>query len=173
MINIGLLSAVTFLPAVGAVLLGLVPRRHERLLRWGALSVALATFLLALAVYVGFDGDSPDFQFEERAAWMPTLGVGYHLGVDGISLLLVLLTTLLMPVALASAWHAIEDRTKEFVIAMLLLETGMNGTFVALERSLLFSRPRIPKNDRPIQARRGERLAIRSELHGAHSAAMG
>ena len=117
---IGLLSAVTFLPMAGAVVLGLVPRRHEGLLRGGALAVAVATFLLALPVYVGFDRDSADFQFEESAAWMPTLGVGYHLGVDGISLLLVLLTTFLTPLALASAWRAIEDRTKEFVLTMLV-----------------------------------------------------
>jgi NADH-quinone oxidoreductase subunit M len=70
--------------------------------------------------------------------WMPTLGVSFHVGVDGISLLLVLLTTFLMPIALASAWHAIEDRTKEFVVTMLLLETGMLGVFVSLDLFLFF-----------------------------------
>src|SRR3989440_3642108 len=69
---------------------------------------------------------------------MPGLGVGYHVGVAGISVLLVLLTTFLMPLALASAWHAIEDRTKEFMIAMLLLETGMLGVFVSLDLFLFF-----------------------------------
>ena len=69
---------------------------------------------------------------------MPTLGVSYHIGIDGISLLLVLLTTFLTPLALASAWHAIEDRTKEFVITVLLLETGMLGVFVSLDLFLFY-----------------------------------
>jgi NADH-quinone oxidoreductase subunit M len=138
MIAVGLLSAVTFLPAAGALLLGLVPRRHERLLRWGALGVALATFLLSLLVWVGFAGDSAEYQFEEKAAWIPSLGVGYHVGVDGISLLLLLLTTFLAPLALASAWQAIEDRGKEFVLTMLVLESGMIGVFVSLDLFLFY-----------------------------------
>jgi NADH-quinone oxidoreductase subunit M len=138
MITIGLLSAVTFLPAVSAVALGLVPRRYERLLRWGALGVAVATFVLSLRVYIGFDGDSADYQFEEKVAWIPSLGVGYHLGVDGISLLLLLLTTFLAPLALASAWRAIEDRGKEFVLTMLVLESGMIGVFVSLDLFLFY-----------------------------------
>src|SRR5438128_12191097 len=136
---VGLLPAVTFLPALGALLLLLlVPRRHEAALRWGGLVVSLATFAASVPLWTRFDASDPDMQFEELLRWMPGLGVGYHLGVDGISVLLVLLTTFLMPVALASAWHAIEDRTKEFVIAMLLLETGMIGVFVALDLFLFF-----------------------------------
>jgi NADH-quinone oxidoreductase subunit M len=138
MMPIGLLSVVTFLPTLGALALLLVPRRHDLALRAGGLGVSVLTFLVSLPVWTRFDGDSPDWQLEEFLSWMPGLGVGYHVGVDGISLLLVLLTTLLMPVALASAWHAIEDRTKEFVIAMLLLETGMLGVFVALDLFLFF-----------------------------------
>src|SRR5438034_2839170 len=131
---IGLLTVVTFLPAVGALLiLLLVPRRHEEALRWGGLVVSLATFAASVPLWTGFDAGDADMQFEELLRWMPGLGVGYHVGVDGISVLLVLLTTFLMPVALASAWHAIEDRTKEFVIAMLLLEAGMVGVFVSLD----------------------------------------
>ena len=70
--------------------------------------------------------------------FVPALGAGYHVGIDGISLLLVLLTTFLTPIALASAWHAIEDRVKEFVVTMLLLETGMLGVFVSLDLFLFF-----------------------------------
>src|SRR2546425_7403095 len=136
---IGLLTVVTFLPAVGALLiLLLVPRRHEEALRWGGLVVSLATFAASVPLWTGFDAGDADMQFEELLRWMPGLGVGYHVGVDGISVLLVLLTTFLMPVALASAWHAIEDRTKEFVIAMLLLEVGMVGVFVSLDLFLFF-----------------------------------
>jgi NADH-quinone oxidoreductase subunit M len=137
-VNVGLLSVVTFLPALGAIVLALLPRPRESWLRGGALLVSLATFALSVPLYFGFDGDSPDFQFDEVLQWMPGLGVSYHVGIDGISLLLVLLTTFLMPIALASAWHAIEQATKEFVVAMLVLETGMLGVFVALDLFLFF-----------------------------------
>src|SRR6266571_5230236 len=133
-----LLTAVTFLPALGGLVLLLVPRRVAAAFKVGGLVVTLATLLLSVPLFVGFDGDVADFQFEEARAWMPDFGISYHLGIDGISLLLVLLTTFLMPVALASAWHAIEDRTKEFVIAMLLLEAGMVGVFVSLDLFLFF-----------------------------------
>jgi NADH-quinone oxidoreductase subunit M len=135
---IGLLTAVTFLPAAGALLVGLVPRGRTGAHRAVGLLVALATLAVSLPLWTGFDGDSADFQFEEVYRWMPTLGVSFHVGIDGISLLLVLLTTFLMPIALASAWHAIEDRTKEFVVTMLLLETGMLGVFVSLDLFLFF-----------------------------------
>ncbi|HEY7520263.1 MAG TPA: NADH-quinone oxidoreductase subunit M [Methylomirabilota bacterium] len=135
---IGLLSAVTFLPALGAVVLALLPRPREPWLRGGALAVSLATFALSVPLFVRFDAASPDFQFEEYLSWLPNLGAAYHVGVDGISLLLVLLTTFLTPIALVSAWHAIEESTKEFVMAMLVLETGMLGVFVALDLFLFF-----------------------------------
>src|SRR5438132_4256821 len=133
-----LLTAVTFLPAVGAFVLLLVPRRVVSVFKVGGLVVTLVTLLLSVPLYVGFDGDVADFQFEEARAWMPDFGISYHLGIDGISLLLVLLTTFLMPVALASAWHAIEDRWKEFVVTMLILETGMLGVFVSLDLFLFY-----------------------------------
>jgi len=136
--KLGLLTVVTFLPALGAVALALVPRRLDQVQRLGALVVSLVTFAVSIPLWTGFDGDSAEVQFEELGRWMPSLGVSYHIGVDGISLLLVLLTTFLMPLALASAWHAIEDRTKEFVITMLLLETGMLGVFVSLDLFLFF-----------------------------------
>ena len=134
----GVLTAVTFLPALGALLLALVPRRRETALRAGALGIASLTFVLSLALWFGFDGDDPDFQFEEVARWIPSLGAGYHVGIDGISLLLVLLTTFLTPLALLSAWRSIEERTKEFVLTVLALETGMLGVFVSLDLFLFF-----------------------------------
>jgi NADH-quinone oxidoreductase subunit M len=135
---IGILTLVTFLPAAGALVLLLVPRRAETALRAGGLAVALATFALSVPLHLRFDVASADYQFEEFAAWIPSLGIGYHVGIDGISLLLVLLTTFLTPIALASAWHAIEDRTKEFVAVMLVLETGMLGVFVSLDLFLFY-----------------------------------
>jgi NADH-quinone oxidoreductase subunit M len=134
----GLLSVVTFLPALGALALIFVPRRLAAIQRGGGLVITLVTFALSVPLWTRFEGDSADFQFEEVARWLPTLGVSYHIGVDGISLLLVLLTTFLTPLALASAWNAIEDRTKEFVITVLLLETGMLGVFVSLDLFLFF-----------------------------------
>jgi NADH-quinone oxidoreductase subunit M len=136
--SIGLLSAVTFLPLAGAVALAFVPSRAARGIRLAALGVALATLGLSLLLYFGFDADVADYQFEEEARWMPALGIGYHLGIDGISILLVLLTTFLTPIALVSAWHSIEDRAKEFAITMLVLETGMVGVFVSLDVFLFY-----------------------------------
>ncbi|MGH7388364.1 MAG: NADH-quinone oxidoreductase subunit M [Candidatus Rokuibacteriota bacterium] len=136
--TVGLLTLVTFLPVAGALALLLVPRRAATLVRGGALAAALATFVLSLPLYFKFDAASAEYQFVEYAPWIPSLGVGYHVGIDGISLLLVLLTTLLTPIALASAWHAVEDRTKEFGVVMLLLETGMIGVFVSLDLFLFY-----------------------------------
>jgi NADH-quinone oxidoreductase subunit M len=133
-----ILTVVTFLPAAGALLLLFVPRRQDAMLRVGALLVTVATFVLSLPLYLRFDAASADYQFEQFARWMPSLGVGYHVGIDGISLLLVLLTTLITPVALASAWHAIDDRVKEFVVTLLILETGMVGVFVSLDLFLFY-----------------------------------
>ena len=134
----GPLSIVTFLPALGALLLMFAPRRAARTLKFSALAFSLASFVLSVPLYFGFDGDTAEYQFEELARWIPSLGASYHVGIDGISLLLVLLTTFLMPIALASAWHAVEDRVKEFVITLLVLETGMLGVFVSLDLFLFY-----------------------------------
>ncbi|OGK80804.1 MAG: NADH dehydrogenase [Candidatus Rokubacteria bacterium GWA2_70_23] len=133
-----LLSAVTFLPAVGAVVIALLPRGQERLARSLALLTALAAFVISLPLYTGFDGGQAAYQFVENRDWMPSLGIAYHLGIDGISLLLILLTTFLMPLAILSSWHSIERRWKEFAVTMLLLETGMLGVFVALDLFLFY-----------------------------------
>jgi NADH-quinone oxidoreductase subunit M len=132
------LTAVTFLPALGALGLLLIPRRQERLVKQGALAAALLTFLLSLRLYAGFDPATADYQFVEARAWMPSLGIAYHVGVDGISVLLVLLTTFLMPLSLLASWTSIETRWKEFAATMLLLESGMVGVFVALDLFLFY-----------------------------------
>jgi NADH-quinone oxidoreductase subunit M len=133
-----LLTAVTFFPALGALVLLFVPRRIGAVFKVGGLVVSLLAFLLSVSLFVGFDGDVAGFQFEEARAWMPGFGISYHLGIDGISLLLVLLTTFLTPVALASAWSAIETRWKEFAVTLLILETGMLGVFVSLDLFLFY-----------------------------------
>jgi NADH-quinone oxidoreductase subunit M len=133
-----ILSLVTFIPAAGAVLVLLLPRGQRALVKGAALAVSALTFAVSLPLWSRFNAATADYQFVEERAWMPTLGISYHVGIDGISLLLVLLTTFLMPLVLLSAWRAIEAREKEFAITMLLLETGMLGVFVALDLFLFY-----------------------------------
>jgi NADH-quinone oxidoreductase subunit M len=134
----GLLSAVTFLPAAGALALAWVPRGRTTTLRAGALAASAATFGLSLVCVLRFDPTVAGYQLTETAPWVPALGAGYHVGIDGISLPLVLLTTFLTPLALLSAWRAVEERLKEFVLTMLVLETGMVGVFVSLDLFLFY-----------------------------------
>jgi NADH-quinone oxidoreductase subunit M len=132
-----LLTTITFLPTLGAVALLLLDGRDQRRLRLVAFWVSAATFVVSLGLWIGFKNE-PGMQFEERAAWIPISGISYHLGVDGISLLLVLLTTFLTPLCILSAWTQITTRVKEFLVAMLLLETAMVGVFCALDLFLFF-----------------------------------
>jgi NADH-quinone oxidoreductase subunit M len=126
-----ILTVVTFLPLAGALLLMLLPREEENLLRGAGFVVALATFFASLFLLPGFDPSGWNHVVD--AEWVPSLGIHYHLGVDGISLWLVMLTTFLMPIVLLSSWASIGKKVREFVIAMLILETGMIGTFLALD----------------------------------------
>jgi NADH-quinone oxidoreductase subunit M len=127
-----MLSLILFLPVIGAVLLALMPRQGEAGLKTTAFLVSLATFALSLVMAAGFNASADDqFQFRERLLWMPQLGITYRLGVDGISMVLVLLTTLLSAVAILSSWSAVHERVKEYMIFLLLLETGMLGVFMA------------------------------------------
>src|SRR5438093_1063296 len=116
---IPLVSLVTFLPGEAGLALLFVPRRSVGVLRVASLAITVVTFVLSLPLYFGFDGDISGYQFEENRPWMPTLGAAYHVGIDGISLLLVLLTTFLMPLALASAGSV--------VLAGVLLKMGTYG----------------------------------------------
>ncbi len=133
-----ILSLVTFLPVLGAVLLCAIPRARESSVKATALVTTIVTFAVSLPLFLRFDLSVVDYQFVEQRAWMPSFGVSYHLGIDGISLLLVMLTTFLMPLVLLSSWHAIEARWKEFAVTMLLLETGMVGVFLALDLFLFY-----------------------------------
>jgi NADH-quinone oxidoreductase subunit M len=135
-----LLSVVTFLPLLGTALLVLIPRDEARLQKAVALLTSLATFLVSLLLWTGFDPSrgAPEFQFDESFQWIPSVGIGYHVGLDGVALLLVMLTTVLMPIVILSAWKAIQDRVKEFMIALLILETAMIGTFAALDLVLFY-----------------------------------
>jgi len=131
------LSIVTFLPLAGAALLLFVRGGSVKTVRRLALAVSLLTLLAALVLLAGFSGASGSPEFVERAFWLGR-GLDYHVGVDGISLFLVLLAAFLTPLALLSSWRAIDDRVKEFSVFMLLLETGMIGVFVSLNLFLFY-----------------------------------
>ena len=135
-----LLTVVTFLPALGALALAVVPRDEKGQLRALALVISLATFLVSLGLWFGFDASpsAPEFQFEQFTPWVASIGIGYHVGLDVVALLLVLLTTVLGPIVILSAWKAVDERVKEFMIALLVLETAMIGTFAALDLVLFY-----------------------------------
>jgi NADH-quinone oxidoreductase subunit M len=137
-LDTSLLSLVTLLPLAGALVLALLPARPAALPRWVALGLSLVVFILSCVVWLRFDADLPSFQLQEQLAWIPQFGISYHIGVDGISLLLVLLTTLLIPVVILASWTSIDTHVKGFHIALLLLTTGMIGAFVALDLFLFY-----------------------------------
>ena len=136
-----LLSLTTFLPLAGAAAI-LVLRGDEQAVarnaRWIALWTSLIVFAVSLAVWVNFDPTRSDFQLVEQADWLPDFNIGYHMGVDGISLFFVLLSTFLTPICVIASWTAIQRRVKEYMIAFLALETMMVGIFCALDFILFY-----------------------------------
>jgi NADH-quinone oxidoreductase subunit M len=136
-----LLSLLTFLPMAGALIIALVRGPEAAVTsnaRWTALWTSLLVFLLSLILWFRFDRSSADFQFVEEATWLPAFGVGYHMGVDGISVLFVLLSTALTPLCILASWEAITTRVREYMIAFLVLETMMVGMFCALDFVLFY-----------------------------------
>ncbi|MBM3570282.1 MAG: NADH-quinone oxidoreductase subunit M [Alphaproteobacteria bacterium] len=140
MVDWPILSLTTFLPAVGALFI-LFTRGEEEVVARNARAVALwttlGTLLLALVLWARFDVGNPGYQFVEKAAWIGD-GIGYHMGVDGISVLFVVLTAFLMPLCILASWEAIETRVKEYMIAFLMMETLMIGVFCALDLVLFY-----------------------------------
>jgi NADH-quinone oxidoreductase subunit M len=134
-----LLSLITFLPTIGAVVLLLFlggdDAAAQRNAKMVALVTTLATFLISLVMLAGYDPSNPGFQFVEDRAWIG--GLTYKMGVDGISVLFVILTTFLMPITILSTW-AVTDRVKEYMICFLVLETLMLGVFCALDLVLFY-----------------------------------
>ena len=136
-----LLSLVTFLPLVGALFILATRGEAEvvaRNARNMALWTSLITFALSLMIWVQFDSATADFQLVEKVAWMPEFGIGYHMGVDGISMFFVLLSTLLTPICILASWESVKTRVKEYMIAFLVLETMMVGMFCALDLVLFY-----------------------------------
>ena len=136
-----ILSLVTFLPLVGALFCLVVNGPKEavdRNCKSAALLTSLVTFLISLLLWARFDATKAGFQFEEKLEWVPALNIGYHMGIDGISLFFVLLSTLLTPICILSSWDAVHVRVKEYMIAFLVLETFMVGMFCALDLALFY-----------------------------------
>src|SRR5438552_13326652 len=133
-------TLVTYLPTAAAFALLFFPRSSGRAIRLFSLIACLATFVLSLHLLYHVDGNNPGMQLEESAPWIETrtFNIRHHLGVDGISLFLVLLTTFLTPLAILSSWRSIQDRLKPYMICMLTLETGMLGVFLALDLVLFY-----------------------------------
>jgi len=136
--NIHLLSLIVFLPAVGAAVLLLFDGSRVKLIRWWAFAVSLAEFALSLPLFFGFDLGTHLPQFVERKSWIESWGAYYYLGVDGISLLLVLLTTFLTAVSVLASFKSITEKVKGFMVSMLFLETGMLGVFLSLDFLLFY-----------------------------------
>lgn len=137
-----ILSTIIFVPLVAAFLIFVLARGDEAVVAKNAKLMALfttgITFLLSLFLWFGFDRSTADFQFVEQVPWFPTLGINYHVGVDGISVLFVLLSTFLMPICIAASWFSVKKRVKEYMIAFLVLETMMVGMFAALDFVLFY-----------------------------------
>ncbi len=137
--SLPLLSIITYIPVVGAILMALfVPGRNAAAIRNTALGIALIDFVASLGLLLKFQVGVPGFQLIERASWIQSLGIQYLMGVDGISLLLVLLTTLLGVLAILSSFTAVTDQVKEYMVCLLILQTGMIGVFFALDIVLFY-----------------------------------
>ncbi|HEY0548212.1 MAG TPA: hypothetical protein VGF13_01345, partial [Verrucomicrobiae bacterium] len=136
-----LLTIIILLPVVGAlatVAYSLLPGKRESNYRWIALGFSLVDFVLSLFLIQGVGAGSKDFRFVEDVLWIGAIGARYHVGVDGISLWLVILTTLLMPIAILSSWTAIQKRQLSYHMFLLLLLSAMIGVFVSLDLLLFY-----------------------------------
>lgn len=132
--GLSLITVVLFLPLVGMTILLFLKEEKPDNIKWTAFGFSVATFILSLLLWIGFDHSNPGLQFVQRWDWLPTYGISYYVGIDGLSLLLVLLTTFIMPLAILSSFrsHIFEERgrVKLYYIFMMLLEWAMIGVFV-------------------------------------------
>ena len=134
------LTLVTFFPLVGVLVLLFINSEKKNALRWTALVTTLLTFGISLWVLAQFNASDPDLQLVAKYDWIQVAGwtINYYMGIDGLSILLVLLTAFLTPIAILSTWTAVEERVKDFMIFFLLLEVGMMGVFLAQDLFLFY-----------------------------------
>jgi len=133
-----LLTYLLFTPIIGSVLVLFIKQEQKNLIRWFGVLIASVAFVISLIVYFNFDASKSEFQFIHQIVWIQSLNVSYYIGVDGISLLLVLLTTFLTPLTLLSTWSSIENNLKMFTFSILFLEAGMLGVFLSLDIFLFY-----------------------------------
>ncbi len=132
------LSTVIFLPILGALIIFLIKRSSDTFIKWMALVISIINFVLSIPLFTGFDKTTAAMQFAEKRAWIPAWGIHYSLGVDGISVLFVLLSTLLTILCVTVSWNSIKMKTKEFYAALLLIEGSMIGVFCSLDMFLFY-----------------------------------
>lgn len=133
-----LLTYLLLSPIIGSILVLFFKQEQIKLIRWFALAVSTIAFVISVIIYFNFDSANPQFQFLHNVLWIDSLNISYNVGVDGISLLLVLLTTFLTPLTFLSTWKAIEKNVKMFTFSMLFLEAGMLGVFISLDIFLFY-----------------------------------
>ena len=132
-----ILTILTWLPLLGAAIILVTPRNSLDAIRWTALATTLVTLALSLWMWSAFDPSNPGFQFVVNLPWIGD-SIGYRVGVDGISVLFVVLSALLMPFCILSSWESIETRVKEFMVVFLVLETLMIGVFTTLDLAMFY-----------------------------------
>ncbi|MDA1000960.1 MAG: proton-conducting transporter membrane subunit, partial [bacterium] len=138
-IGFPLLTMITFLPLLGAVIIMLFFKKEQvGAIKGFATAVAVLDFLISIPLWTRFDKAQAGFQFVEKASWIPTIGANYFMAVDGISVLLILLTTVTMVVSVLCSFTAIHEREKEYYVCLLFLATGMLGTFMAIDLFLFY-----------------------------------
>jgi len=137
-LNFPILSAITYLPLLGILVICLIKSARHDLIRWVAFLTAVVTFLVSLPLYFMFDSSKWEMQFVEHFPWISEFGISYHMGIDGISILLVLMTTFLSALAILSTWSAVTEGVKGYMISLLFLEIGMIGVFCSLDFILFY-----------------------------------
>jgi NADH-quinone oxidoreductase subunit M len=137
-LNFPILSVVIFGPLVGALVILFLNREKHQPIKWIAFVASLVTFFISLLVVASFKSGNSQPQLAERATWISAWGIDYYLGVDGVSIWLLMLTTLISPIAIVSSFSAIQDRVKEYYLFMLLMQTAMTGVFLALDMFLFY-----------------------------------
>ena len=133
-----LLTYLLAIPLIGSLLLIFINKEKKQLIKYFGFGISLIAFIVSLLIYFDFNDQSSDFQFIHKFNWIKDLNISYHVGVDGLSILLILLTTFLTPLTLLSSWSSIKNKLKEFTFFMLMLELGMLGVFVSLDMFLFY-----------------------------------
>jgi NADH-quinone oxidoreductase subunit M len=133
-----ILSILIFLPILGIGILVIMNRKHHKGLKMATLIISVVEFLVSLPLWFNFDSQTAAMQFVERREWLPTYGISYYVGIDGFSLLLIMLTTFLTPLCVLATWDDIQHRVKEFMVCLLALMSGMIGVFVSLDLFLFY-----------------------------------